>query len=202
LRLSLTAIGILGRDLPPTSHLAAIAPKHHEPFPATGQGRALSKPRQVINPVRGSRADVPRMAHLLAFARAPQSAQVDHPGVPSLLGRVVVKRFQTSSTGPVVMSVGGSALLFGIGTEALPWSILRQPTCDRSFRLIPKHYARARGHEPCGAPHIQTHVSIARAEFSIRSPVRSAGAALTRSRALPRYSSRAAGLSHRTPCIP
>ena len=40
--------------------------------------------------------------------------------VPSLLGRVVVKRFQTSSIGPVVMSVAGSALLFGIGTQALP----------------------------------------------------------------------------------
>jgi hypothetical protein len=40
--------------------------------------------------------------------------------VPSQLGRVVVKRFQTSSIGPVVMSVAGSALLFGIGTQALP----------------------------------------------------------------------------------
>ena len=39
--------------------------------------------------------------------------------VPSLLGRVVVKRLQTSSIGPVMMSVAGSALLFGIGTEAL-----------------------------------------------------------------------------------
>jgi hypothetical protein len=47
-----------------------------------------------------------------------QAMQVS--SVPSLLGRVVVKRFQTSSIGPVVMSVAGSALLFGIGTEALP----------------------------------------------------------------------------------
>ena len=40
--------------------------------------------------------------------------------VPSLLGRVVVKRFQNFSIDPALMSVAGSALLFGIGTLALP----------------------------------------------------------------------------------
>src|SRR5215211_3834396 len=37
----------------------------------------------------------------------------------SLLGRVVVKRFQNFSIDPALMSVAGSALLFGIGTLAL-----------------------------------------------------------------------------------
>ena len=40
--------------------------------------------------------------------------------VPPLLGRVVVKRFQNFSVDPALMSVAGSALLFGIGTLALP----------------------------------------------------------------------------------
>ena len=55
--------------------------------------------------------------------RNPQRKHIREPDskpVPCLLGRVVLKRFQTSSIGPVVMSVAGSALLFGIGTQALP----------------------------------------------------------------------------------
>jgi hypothetical protein len=36
------------------------------------------------------------------------------------MGRVGVKRFQVFSVAPMLMSVAGSALLFGIGIRALP----------------------------------------------------------------------------------
>ena len=77
--------------------------------------RAAAAPSALITE-RGARgSSLPRMCQFIMMATGTQACPF-----AALLGRVVVKRFQNFSIDPALMSVAGSALLFGIGTEALP----------------------------------------------------------------------------------
>ena len=103
-------------DLPRT---AGFGIKKDEPRFTQFVDRRAARPGEI----RRGRENLQRLV------RAGKAAVRDQGGlsrrckpntVPSLLGRVVVKRFQNFSIDPALMSVAGSALLFGIGTEARP----------------------------------------------------------------------------------